>query len=193
VRTADRLERTATWLNKLEGGVDYVRRVVVDDALGICAELEAEMERHVEAYECEWKATIDDPARASRFRTFLNDGPDNTSTDEVAEPGQWVDVCALDALVPGRGECVLVGEDQVALFRLPDETLYALSNYDPFSRTNVLSRGIVGSKDGVTKVASPVYKQGFDLRTGQCLDDPAVSIMTFAVRATDGRVEVAVP
>jgi len=193
VRTADRLERTATWLNKLEGGVDYLRRVVVDDVLGIGAELEAEMDRHVETYECEWKATIDDPARVARFRTFLNEDGADPSAVKNPGPGQWVDVCAVEALVPGRGECVLVGEDQVALFRLSDGSLFALSNYDPFSRTNVLSRGIVGSKDGVAKVASPVYKQGFDLRTGQCLDDPAVSVMTFAVRATDGRVEVALP
>ena len=105
----------------------------------------------------------------------------------------WVDVCAVDDLVPERGACVLVGAYQVALFRLPDGALHAVSNYDPFSRTNVLSRGIVGSKGGVAKVASPVYKQGFDLRTGQCLDDPTVAIMTFAVRSVGGRVEVGLP
>jgi nitrite reductase (NADH) large subunit len=77
IRTADRLERTATWLNKLEGGVDYLRRVVVDDALGIGAELESEMERHVAAYECEWRATVEDPERMRRFRSFVNsDEPD---------------------------------------------------------------------------------------------------------------------
>jgi NAD(P)H-nitrite reductase len=53
IRTADRLERTATWFNKLEGGIDYLRRVVIDDSLGICAQLEAEMARHVATYECE--------------------------------------------------------------------------------------------------------------------------------------------
>jgi nitrite reductase (NADH) large subunit len=74
IRTADRLERTATWLNKLEGGIDYLRNVVVDDVLGIAEELEADMARHVAAYECEWKATIEDPARVSRFRTYVNAG-----------------------------------------------------------------------------------------------------------------------
>jgi nitrite reductase (NADH) large subunit len=72
VRTADRLERTATWLNKLEGGLDQVKRVVLDDALGICDELEADMARHVENYECEWKATLEDPIRLSRFVSFVN-------------------------------------------------------------------------------------------------------------------------
>jgi nitrite reductase (NADH) large subunit len=72
VRTADRLERTATWLDKLEGGIDHVRAVVLEDSLGLAAELEADMARHVEAYECEWKATLDDPERLERFRTFAN-------------------------------------------------------------------------------------------------------------------------
>jgi nitrite reductase (NADH) large subunit len=73
-RTADRLERTAPWFNRLEGGIDYLKSVIVDDALGICVELEAEMQRQVETYRCEWKATIDDPAKVARFTTFVNAG-----------------------------------------------------------------------------------------------------------------------
>ncbi|MGH9278952.1 MAG: nitrite reductase small subunit NirD [Acidimicrobiales bacterium] len=103
----------------------------------------------------------------------------------------WVDVCPIDVIVPGRGVCALVDGRQVAIFRVDGE-LYALSNFDPFSRAFVLSRGIVGSRGDRLKVASPVYKQNFDLRTGQCLDDAAVVVPTFAVRAVDGRVEVAV-
>jgi nitrite reductase (NADH) small subunit len=106
----------------------------------------------------------------------------------------WIDVCALDELVPGRGACVLVGPYQVAVFRGPaGDELYALSNYDPFSKAYVLSRGIIGSKGDIPKVASPVFKQSFDLRTGQCLDDPSVAVMAFPVRARDGRVEVGLP
>jgi NAD(P)H-dependent nitrite reductase small subunit len=78
----------------------------------------------------------------------------------------WTDVCAFDDLQPGRGACALVDEFQVALFRLADDSLYALSNYDPFSDAYVISRGLVGSKGDTPKVASPVYKQSFDLRTG---------------------------
>jgi nitrite reductase (NADH) large subunit len=79
IRTADRLERTATWFNKLEGGIDHLRSVIIDDSLGIAAELEAEMEHHVATYECEWKATIEDPVRVRRFRSFINDErPDPT-------------------------------------------------------------------------------------------------------------------
>jgi nitrite reductase (NADH) large subunit len=88
VRTADRLERTAVWINKLEGGIDYLRRVVIDDALGICDELEADMARHVETYECEWKATIDDPERMERFRTFVNSDEPDPNVVFVTERGQ---------------------------------------------------------------------------------------------------------
>ena len=104
----------------------------------------------------------------------------------------WTDVCAFDDLLPGRGACALVGDLQVALFRLSDDALYALSNYDPFSEAYVMSRGLVGSKGDTPKVASPVYKQAFDLRTGVCLDDPSVVLATYAVRVLDGRVEVGV-
>lgn len=107
--------------------------------------------------------------------------------------GTWTDVCALDDLVPGRGACALVGGAQVALFRVgPGHDVYGLSNHDPFSRANVLSRGIVGSRGDAPKVASPVYKQSFDLRDGRCLDDPAVSVPVYPVRINLGRVEVAV-
>ena len=106
----------------------------------------------------------------------------------------WIDVCALAELVPDRGVCALVGETQVAVFRVsPDGDLYALSNLDPFSRAFVMSRGIVGSKGDIPKVASPMYKQNFDLRTGQCLDDPSVSVATFPVQVVEGRVLVGVP
>ena len=106
----------------------------------------------------------------------------------------WVDVCPFDDLVPDRGVCALVAGRQVAVFRVaPDDELFAIANHDPFSGANVLSRGIVGSKGGTPKVASPMYKQSFDLRTGVCLDDPGVSVPIFAVRRRGPMVQVAVP
>ena len=88
VRTADRLERTSVWLNNLEGGIDHLRRVVIDDVLGIAAELEADMARHVEHYECEWKAVVDDPERLERFRTFVNSDEGDANVVFVTERGQ---------------------------------------------------------------------------------------------------------
>jgi nitrite reductase (NADH) small subunit len=81
----------------------------------------------------------------------------------------WVDVCPLDKLTPGRGVCALVGELQIAVFR------------------------IVGSKAERLKVASPIYKQSFDLVTGVCLDDATVTLPTYEVRVIDGMVQVASP
>ncbi|MGH9155837.1 MAG: nitrite reductase large subunit NirB [Acidimicrobiales bacterium] len=88
IRTADRLERTATWFNKLEGGIDHLRRVVIDDALGICAELEADMDRHVESYRCEWRETVEDPEKLVRFRTFVNSDEPDPAVVMVPERGQ---------------------------------------------------------------------------------------------------------
>jgi len=106
----------------------------------------------------------------------------------------WSAVCTLDRLVPDRGVAALVHGHQVAVFRTsPGDELYAISNHDPFSGANVLSRGIVGSRRDVPKVASPMYKQSFDLRTGVCLDDESVAVPVYPVRVVDGVVEVAVP
>jgi nitrite reductase (NADH) small subunit len=102
----------------------------------------------------------------------------------------WTDVGPVDTVIPERGVAVLVGGQQIAVFRIDDD-LFAIANRDPFSGANVMSRGIVGSKGDVLKVASPMYKQAFDLRTGRCLDDPDVTIATFDVRTRNGRVEIA--
>ena len=115
---------------------------------------------------------------------------DGTRNDNRLSMPGWVDVCALDDLTPGRGSTALVNGTQIALFRLGDDTVHALANFDPFSFSFVLSRGIIGSRGDVPKVASPMYKQSFDLRTGECLDDPSVVIETFPVRIVDGRVNV---
>jgi nitrite reductase (NADH) large subunit len=88
IRTANRLERTATWLNKLEGGVEYLKQVIIDDCLGICAELEQEMERQVTTYACEWKSTVEDPQKLQRFRHFINSSQPDPSLLHVEERGQ---------------------------------------------------------------------------------------------------------
>jgi nitrite reductase (NADH) small subunit len=101
-------------------------------------------------------------------------------------------VCAYDALLPERGVAALVGEIQIALFRTYDGTVYALGNHDPFSGANVLSRGIVGSRGDIPTVASPMFKQVFDLRTGDCLDDPDVAVPAYPVQVVDGQVVVSI-
>ena len=72
IRTADRLQRTAPWLDALDGGLDHLRDVVCEDSLGLAAEFEAAMARHVEGYACEWKGVLEDPDKLSRFVSFVN-------------------------------------------------------------------------------------------------------------------------
>lgn len=87
IRTADRLQRTSVWLENLEGGLDYLREVVIEDKLGICEELEAEMTKVVGTYQCEWKTTIEDPEKLKRFSHYINaDGGDKLAY--VSERGQ---------------------------------------------------------------------------------------------------------
>ena len=102
----------------------------------------------------------------------------------------WIAVCRLNEIVPNTGVCALVGGRQVAVFRLDDDSVYAIANHDPFSRANVLSRGIVGDLKGEVVVASPVYKQHFSLATGQCLENPDVRLAVFLARIEGGVVLV---
>ena len=107
-----------------------------------------------------------------------------------------VDVCALDDLTPELGAAALVDGRQVALFRLADGTVHAVDNICPYSGAAVVSRGITGSRGELATVASPVYKQVFDLATGRCLDDVGMSprpgrgrdLAVHPVRIHDGRV-----
>jgi nitrite reductase (NADH) large subunit len=88
IRTADRLQRTSTWRDNLEGGLDYLKQVVCEDKLGIATELEADMARVVESYECEWKKAVEDPATLKRFRHFVNSDAADDNVVFVQERGQ---------------------------------------------------------------------------------------------------------
>jgi nitrite reductase (NADH) small subunit len=108
---------------------------------------------------------------------------------------QWLDVCSLSDLQPNTGVCALIAGEQVAIFRVETRSgtqVYALSNYDPFSKAYVLSRGIIGDRAGILKVVSPIYKQNFNLATGQCLDDETVIIPSYPVRIEGDRVQIGV-
>jgi nitrite reductase (NADH) small subunit len=113
------------------------------------------------------------------------------SQTESIEPTtqQWTTICPLERILPDTGVCALLNGQQIAVFRVGDE-VYAIDNFDPFSKTYVLSRGIVGDRQGIPKVASPIYKQNFSLLTGECLDDPTVRLPIFSARVIDGQVQV---
>ncbi|WP_354677899.1 nitrite reductase small subunit NirD [Cupriavidus plantarum] len=104
----------------------------------------------------------------------------------------WTAICTLRDIVPNTGVCALVGDQQVAVFRIGrGEEVYAIANFDPNSQAAVLSRGIVGNLGDRLVVASPIYKQHFDLRTGECLEAPEHSVQAFSARVYDGKVWVA--
>ncbi|MDV4263243.1 nitrite reductase small subunit NirD [Acinetobacter seifertii] len=104
---------------------------------------------------------------------------------------QWIDVCALDDLTPNTGAGALVGDQAVAIFRVGHEKrVYVLSNKDPFSQANVMSRGIIGDLQGERVVASPIYKQHFSLATGRCLEDKDQKLAVYPSKIVDGRVWV---
>ena len=88
IRTADRLQRTSVWLENLEGGLDYVKQVVIEDKLGIAAELEADMARVIDSYECEWRKAIEDPQTLKRFRHFVNSDRADDNVVFIEERGQ---------------------------------------------------------------------------------------------------------
>ena len=106
---------------------------------------------------------------------------------------RWQDVCNVDDLQPDSGVCALVEGRQVAIFYMPRENaVYAVNNYDPLGGANVLSRGIIGDINGQPVVASPLYKQHFNLQTGACLEDETVKIPAYAVRIENGSVQVSI-
>ena len=116
---------------------------------------------------------------------------------EAPRPGAWVAVCPAAEISLDRGVAALVDGRQLALFRIADvggdgDEVLVIANRDPFSGANVLARGIVGSAGDRVYVASPMFKQRFDLRTGQCLDAEDVSVDVWPARAANGWVHVLV-
>ena len=110
---------------------------------------------------------------------------------EMKQGLDWQKVCLLDQIQPNTGVCALIGEQQVAMFRVGNEKrIYALSNHDPFSGANVMSRGILGDILGERVIASPIYKQHFSLATGRCLEDGSQSLPVFPTKIVDGEVWV---
>ncbi len=105
----------------------------------------------------------------------------------------WKDICSTDDLQPDSGVCALVEGQQVAIFFLAKEqAVYAIHNYDPIGKANVLSRGLIGDIKGEPVVASPLYKQHFSLRTGICFEDESIAVPPYPVRIQNGRVEIQV-
>lgn len=103
----------------------------------------------------------------------------------------WIDVCAIGDLQPDSGVCALVAGKQVALFYLSkSQEVFAVSNFDPIGKANVLSRGMIGDLGGEPMLVSPLYKHHYRLKTGVCFEYDDVTIATYPVRIENHRVAV---
>ena len=100
-------------------------------------------------------------------------------------------VCSVDDILPDTGVCALLEGRHVAVFRIGHDRFHAIDNVDPKAGASVLSRGLVGSLGERIVVASPLYKNHFDLRSGECIEAPEHSVRAHAVRVQEGRVLVA--
>jgi nitrite reductase (NADH) small subunit len=105
---------------------------------------------------------------------------------------EWTLVCPLEEIVPDTGVCALLGKEQVAVFRVGVDAVFAIGNVDPHSRAAVLSRGLVGSIGERIVVASPLYKQHFDLQSGACIESSAHAVPCYRARVLDGQVWISV-
>ena len=119
------------------------------------------------------------------------DNEQGSTMSTATQEATWTAVRAADDMLPNVGVCALVKNQHVAVFRLQDGQYFAIDNVDPKSGASVLSRGLVGNLGERLVVASPLYKNHFDLRTGECLEAPEHSVRAHAVRVDQGRVQVA--
>lgn len=128
--------------------------------------------------------------------TMTDQQGDEASTASAAVRAGWVRVCAVADLEVERGRAALFGDTQFALFLLHSGRVHAVSNLDPYSDAHVMSRGIVGTRQEIPTVASPMYKQVFDLRTGACVDTQGKderALRTWPVAIDDGHVFIKFP
>ncbi len=220
IRTADRLTRTASWLEKMEGGIAHLRDVVVNDSLGIGADFDKQMQHLVGTYECEWADVVRDPEKRALFRQFANDDRDDDGIRVGEKRGQrcpdgrprrdpphdaktrrlpllrrqWVRLASMRDVPTDGGVTARYGDTQIAIFNFASKgTWYATQNLCPHKREMVLARGILGDQAGAPKVACPLHKKTFDLSTGRCLSGEDLEIATFPVRVEGDDILVELP
>ncbi len=236
IQTADKLTRTARWLEQLEGGIEHLRAVVVEDKLGIAEELERQMQFLIDSYQCEWKAVLEDPDKRRWFRQFVNSDEDEPGIEMIVERGQrrpadwprdsdfipledlrvhtpapaadarsddsapqpedrkWVRVGTVDDFPLNGGGVFKYGDVQIAVYNFSDRgEWYATQNVCPHRRAFVLAHGILGDQAGEPKVACPLHKRTFSLRTGECLNGDEPAVQTFPVKVEGGAVFVCLP
>ncbi|KAL2871766.1 nitrite reductase niiA [Aspergillus lucknowensis] len=195
IRTADKLQRTARWLENLPGGIDYLREVILNDKLGIAAEMEQQMQELVDSYFCEWTETVKNPKRRKYFQQFANTDETLETVEIVKERDQvrptywpkdgankdfkghqwsdlsWQPVIKADYFSDGppaiSSANIKRGDTQLAIFKVKGK-YYATQQMCPHKRAFVLSDGLIGDDDaGKYWVSCPYHKRNFELNGEQ--------------------------
>lgn len=216
IRTADRLTRTAAWLESLEGGIEHIRDVVINDSLGVATELERELQRLIDGYECEWKRVVDSPELRAQFElqsTQLDVVPVEPTRGQavprawpthdqalqrvhlpLAAPRAFHAVADARSIPPDTGITVRIGKAQIAIFHTTiDDRWHATQAQCPHKGDAVLGRGLLGDQAGVPKVACPYHKRTFALSTGECLNADSPPLAVFPVKVENDIVYVELP
>ncbi len=221
IHTANPLERTARWLERLEGGLPELQAILIEDKLGVCESLEKDMAALVATYQCEWKEVVENPERQKAFTHFANAEDPDPALRFVEERGQrrpedWAEVSSEDESVASvavpedawvwlpvgdaasiprdAGRAVRVPGGQIAIFHhAGSDAYYATENRCPHKKDMVLARGLLGSEGDEPKVACPLHKKTFSLRSGKGLSDPDFCVDTFPVDVRDGTLFVKLP
>lgn len=218
VRTAEKLHRTSTWIMNLNGGIDALKEVIIEDSLNICAELEAEMQRVVDAQHDEWKVTTEKPEQLKKFHHFANaEGKDpvknitvrgqtkpmlweknyeQPDVDPIVLSGErsWIKLGQVDGFPKDGGLNFQYGHHQIAVFNFAHRgEWYACQNLCPHKREMVLSRGIIGDTKGIPKIACPMHKRAFSLEDGKGVGSNIYSIQTFDVKIDGNDLMVKLP
>ncbi|KAJ5161578.1 hypothetical protein N7492_006970 [Penicillium capsulatum] len=195
IRTADKLQRTARWIENLPGGIEYLKEVIIEDKLGICADMERQMEELVGSYFCEWTETVRDPKRRKTFQQFANTDETVDTVEVIQERSQprpaywakesaqedfqghqwsslsWQPVVRADHFSDEPPQVssanVKRGDTQLAVFKVKGK-FYATQQMCPHKRAFVLSDGLIGDDDaGKYWVSCPYHKRNFDLNGEQ--------------------------
>ncbi|KAK5167451.1 uncharacterized protein LTR77_007150 [Saxophila tyrrhenica] len=215
IRTADKLQRTARWIENLPGGINYLKEVILDDKLGICADLEKQMEDLVGTFFCEWTEVLKSPERKKLFSQFANTDETVENVEKVTEREQqrpakwpkesvtedfrgikwsnlsWQPLAKVDQFLESQaGSSVAVkrGDTQLAIFKVKG-IYYASQQMCPHKRAFLLSDGLIGDNNSDKLwVSCPVHKRNFELKgetAGKCMNDESVNIATFPVEARE--------
>ena len=219
IHTANPLERTARWLDRLEGGLAELQAIVLDDKLGICESLEKDMSALVATYQCEWKEVVESPDRKKLFAHFSNDDEPDPTLRFVEERGQmrpedweegtvdesvvsvapesewtWLPLGSASDVPRDSGRAMRVPGGRIAVFHhRRDDTYDATENRCPHQKDMVLARGLLGSDGDEPKVACPLHKKTFSLQTGKGLSDPSFCVETYPVEIRTGEIFVKLP